>query len=212
ELATEHFSGSLGELVETIVRLRPQLLPAFIDNGLAGMPDPGFTQRSYNVFNVGEGANMIPALSATLSLPLQDDLWLEGIDIVRQSAARAATQRKQYQTGPISLRFVRGSDILLADPENVCKFEVIFGGDNARVRSLANDLVKAHYEALYARFGGKVRFHWGQVVPEGTLDAPGTHGPRVPESFPRYGDWKRVRDRYDPIGRGLNAWQRRILP
>ena len=213
ELATEHFSGALDEIIETVARLRPQLLPGFIDNALGGMADTdGFIQRSYNVFNIGEGANLIPAQSSTLSVPLRDDAWLEAADIIRATARELASSRRQYQTGPISLRFVRGSALHLADPDDVCKFEIIFGGDTRPVHDLAHAVVQAYYEALYQRFGAEVRFHWGQIIPRGTLEQPGTTGHRIRESYPRYDAWRAVRDRLDPSGRGLNAWQRGLLP
>ncbi len=212
ELATEHFSGALDEIVEVIARIRPKLLPGFIDSGLKGMRDPSYIQRSYNVFNVGEGANNIPAQSGTISIPLRDDLWLSAIDTIRETATTIAHERNMYQTGPISLRFVRGSTFMLADPEDVCKFEIIFGGDNELVQRLSHEIIKAHYDALYTRFGGDVRLHWGQIVPDGTLDAPGRHGHRLRESYARYDEWRRLRDQYDPKARGLNAWQMRILP
>jgi hypothetical protein len=213
ELVTEHFSGSIDEVVETIARTRPQLLPGFIDNGLEGMRDDSYIQRSYHVFNVGEGANMIPAQSGTISIPLRDDLWLDAIDTIKAVAQREASQRNHYQTGPISLRFVRGSRIMLADPEDVCKFEFIFGGDSDDVNALTHDLMRAYYTSLYNGLGSDVRFHWGQVIPDGTIEVPGSSGQhRVRESYPRYDDWRRIRDQLDPAGRGLNAWQVRVLP
>lgn len=138
---------------------------------------------------------------------------LGAIDVVRDVARCEASQRRHYQTGPISLRFVRGSDIMLADPEDVCKFEFIFGGDTNHVNALTHDLMRAHYTGLYNKLGSNIRFHWGQVIPDGTLEVPGSSGRhRLRESYPRYDDWRRIRDRFDPTGRGLNAWQKRILP
>ena len=212
ELATEYLSGVLDEALEVVARLRPQLLPRFIDSSLASLPDPSYVQRSYKVFNIGQGANHIPAQSGTLSVPLRDDHWLDAIDVIRTTARRLADEARTYQTGPIALRFVRGSEILLADPEDVCKFEVIFGGDNNHVQALSRTVVKAYYDALYAVFGGDVRLHWGQLIPDGTLDLPGRTAHRVRESYPRYDVWRTIRDQFDPAGRGLNAWQERMLP
>ncbi len=214
ELLSEHFSSVLDEAVEVILGLAPGLIPGFLDGGLDQMADPdGYTQRSYKVFNVGEGANSIPAQSATISVSLADDMWLDGIGVVQAVAQKMARERKLYHTGPISLRFVRGSPLLLADPVDVCKFELIFGGDDDRVKRISEELVRAHYHALYAKFGADVRFHWGQLTPSGTIEVPGASGQhRVRESFPRYDDWRRIRDQLDPAGRGLNRWQELILP
>lgn len=213
ELLSEHLGNASAWVLERVAESVPQLLPTFIDSALQGLPDPSYIQRSYNVFNIGEGANTIPALSATLAIPLRDDMWLQAIDVIRDVATRLAHTRARYQTGPISLRFVRGSAILLAAPEDVCQFEIIFGGDNTYVRNLAHELVTAYYLALYDAFGGSVRFHWGQLIPAGTLELPGqTQAHRIPESYPSYEVWRSIRDRYDPWGHGLNAWQRRLLP
>lgn len=212
ELATEYLSGVLDDAVEVVARVHPRLLPRFIDSSLAALPDPAYVQRSYNVFNIGQGANHIPAQSGTLSVPLREDRWLAAIDVIRAAARRLAEEERVYQTGPIALRFVRGSRILLADPEDVCKFEIIFGGDSEFIQERAGKVMRAYYRALYAAFGADVRLHWGQLIPEGTLEAPGTTGHRVRESYPRYDTWRALRDAFDPGGRGLNAWQRRILP
>ncbi len=213
ELATEHFSGSLDEVVEFIAKTRPQLLPGFIDVGLKGLEDDSYIQRSYNVFNIGQGANMIPAQSSTISVPLRDDLWLDAIDVLRDVARREASANDLYETGPISLRFVRGSDIMLADHEDVCKFEIIFGGDSKQINTATHDLVRAYYTDLYRKLGSDVHFHWGQVIPDRTVEVPGSTGRhRLRASYARYDEWRSIRDRFDPTGRGLNAWQKSILP
>ncbi len=150
--------------------------------------------------------------SARRSIPLRDDLWLRASDVIRATAQKLAAGGRRYQTGPMSLRFVRGSFIMLADPEDVCKFEIIFGGDNDHVQALSRDIVKEYYDAPYEAFGGDVRLHWGQLIPDGTLEPPGRGGHRVGESYRLYDRWRHIRDRYDPSERGLNAWQERVLP
>ncbi len=208
ELLTEYFSRTVAKVLELVLRVAPSLIPKLLDNSLKEMKDPnGFTQRSYNVFNIGEGANSIPAQSSTCSVPLRDDRWLEAVPVLRAVARGYAREHREYQTGPISLRFVRESPVLMADPVDVCKFELIFGGDNERVRALSQRLVREYYLALYARFGDAVRFHWGQLIPVGTLELPTPSGEnRVRAAYPRYDDWRRQRDAFDPTGRGLNSW------
>ncbi len=214
ELLTEYFSRAIGRMLELVLSIAPGLIPKLIDNSLKEMRDPtGFTQRSYNVFNIGEGANSIPAQSSTCSVPLHDDRWLDAIGVLREVARAFARQHRAYQTGPISLRFVRGSPIFLADPVDVCKFELIFGGDNERVRALSQRLVREYYLGLYARFGADVRFHWGQLIPGGTLELPTPSGEnRVRAGYPLYDDWRRQRVAFDPAGRGLNPWLISVLP
>ena len=100
---------------------------------------------------------------------------------------------------------------MLADPEDVCKFEIIFGGDNAMVQALSLDMIAEYYHGLYAEFGADIRLHWGQIIPDGTLTSD--HSPnRIRESYPRYDTWREIRDRYDPNNRGLNHWLAALLP
>jgi D-arabinono-1,4-lactone oxidase len=200
--------GAPARLLEALFGLDPRAIPDAVDSGLNGLPDPQYTNRSYKVFNIGDAPNQIPALSATLSVPLRDDQYLEAMDVMRQTAQRRADEHRQYMTGPISLRFVRGSEAFLADPENVCKFEIIFGGDAAEIRQFASTLTWEFYQALYSRFHGDVRLHWGQLTPaEFVAVAP----QRLRESYPRFDAWLHIRDLLDPKRRFENSWQERMF-
>ena len=116
------------------------------------------------------------------------------------------------QTGPISARFVRGSSALLADPEDTCKFEIIFGGNSEATQENASQLVRAYYTALVAELGPDVGLHFGQLIPEGTLDRVDAEGRRPLERNARARRWRVLRDQLDPHGRGLTAWLETILP
>jgi FAD binding domain-containing protein/D-arabinono-1,4-lactone oxidase len=195
-------------LLEQAIEVDPEVIPGLVDGGMKTLRDTEYTNRSYNVFNIGRGQNQVPSQSATISVPLRGDRYLDAMDVLRQVAKERATEHRDFMTGPISMRFVRGSKAFLADPEDVCKFELIFGGDNARIQALASRMTWAFYQALYARFGGGVRLHWGQLIPDEFLAvAPA----RLRESYPRFTDWLRIRDRFDPKRRFVNAWQEQFL-
>lgn len=195
----ETFPTAIGWMIDKLTRLVPRITPWLIDQSLNSLPDPAYIQRSYNVFNIGDGANMIPALSATAFVPLQNDAYLEAIDVL-QATARIFAERGIYHTGPIALRFVRGSRALLAPPEDVGAFELIFGGHPER----AEEMVRAYHDALRARFGTRFWMHWGQMHQGLTAD-------QVTSSYVQLAAWKRIRQQFDPDGIFLNASQARLF-
>ena len=209
ELAAEYLGRPAAWLTNLAARVAPRMVPRLIDMSLRGLQDDRYTQRSYNVFNIGDGANRIPAQSATLSVPLRGDAYLRAMDVLRGVARDFAREHKKFQTGPISMRFVKGSKALLGDPEDVCKFEVIFAGNGKRAQALSRELVWRQYQALHREFGADVRFHWGQLVPE-EFDAVARE--RIRASFPEHATFEKVRRRFDPKGRFMNRWQKEILP
>lgn len=191
----------LGFVSEAVGRTAPCLSPRLVDAAIAQLPDDAYIQRSYRVFNIGDGSNKIPALSATIFVPLEHDLYLEAFDVIQKTARAFVETHGRYETGPIAVRFVRGSRATLAPGEDVAGFEFIFGG----TPSWGEALVEAYDRALHAKFGPRARLHWGQMNP--TLDPA-----RVWESYPRIDAWRSQRDRVDPNGRFMNAWLRRIVP
>jgi len=179
----------------------PPLTPILVDGAMNGLKNPGYLQRSYRVFNIGDGQNAIPNLTGSIEVPLRDDLYLKALDVIRRVAWEEA-RNGIYQTGPISLRFVRASRAMLGNPEDVCSFELIF----VRQTSWARELIKAYDAALRDELGTKnVRFHWGQLM-------PGAEKARILHNFPRYEEWRRIRDGFDPAGRFVNTYQESILP
>lgn len=209
ELAAEYLGRPAAALTNLVARIAPRLVPRLIDMSLRGLRDRQYIQRSYNVFNIGDGANRIPAQSATLSVPLRGDAYLRAMGVLRQVARDFAAEHGQFQTGPISIRFVKGSKALLGDPEDVAKFEIIFAGNGKRAQALSRQLVWRQYQALYRELGADVRFHWGQLVPE-EFDAVARD--RIRESYPNHATFEAQRRRFDPRGRFMNPWQRAILP
>jgi hypothetical protein len=198
---SENFHDSIGWLSQHLMESVPSLTPGFLNDAMRGLRDDAYLHRSYRVFNIGDGQNAIPSLSGTIFVPLRGDLYLAAIEVLRRVAKEQKT-KGIYQTGPISLRFVKGSRALLGNPEDVCAFELIFVG---RTR-WANDLIHAYDEALRKELGTEnVRFHWGQLM-------PGVDKARIRANYPRYDDWRRIRDKFDPAGRFINDWQETILP
>ena len=209
ELAAEYVGKPAAALTNLAARIAPRLVPRLIDMSLRGLRDGQYTQRSYNVFNIGDGANRIPAQSATLSVPLRGDLYLRAMGVLRRVAREFEAEHKQFQTGPISIRFVKGSKALLGDPEDVAKFEIIFAGNGKKAQTLSRELVWRQYQALHRAFGADVRFHWGQLMP---AEFNAVAQQRIRESFPQHATFEAQRRRFDPRGRFMNRWQREILP
>lgn len=212
ELAAEHLGGAAIRILEEIAKDRPEKVPALIDSSISGLVDRnGYIQRSYNVYNIGRAANLLPALSATISVPLRNDMWLQAVDILREIAV-GMLKKGIVQTAPTALRFVAKSPALLADPEDCCKFEIIFGGRDATVATYANAIVKEQFRALTAALGANVRLHFGQLIPEGTLDAaPPGGGQWMQQLYPRFGEWCGVRQQLDPGGRGRTKWDQGVF-
>jgi len=204
QLATwlqEHFSRQIAAISQFFATLIPHLTPAIVDSALSTMPDQEYINRSYRVFNIGKGANRIPALSATIFVPLRDDRYLEALAILRSTAATYARNHDRYQTGPVAMRFVRGSRAYLAPAEDVCAFEFIFADSTP----WATDMVENYYRALRTRLGQKVWIHWGQLV-------AGVNGGDIAETYPRYRAWRMLRDDLDPESRFINDWLNSLLP
>ncbi|MGV3624201.1 MAG: D-arabinono-1,4-lactone oxidase [Archangium sp.] len=197
----------VGTVNDVSNELFPSQAPKQVDRLLEMMPDPnGFIGRSYTVFNIGDGANQLPAQSATISVPLEGDQYLDAMNVLRQTAKDYAARHGQYQTGPISLRFVKGSQALLGDPVDVCKFELIFSGNDKADQAHAKALTAAYTKALTEKFGNDVRFHFGQLAPEG-LDSKA----RLNATLPGFEKFQEVRRQFDPQGRMLNAWQQQMF-
>lgn len=196
---TENAPGLVGGTTSAVARLAPKATPWLIDQAMKILPDKEYVQRSYNVFNIGDGANAIPALASTIFVPLRDDQYLKALDVFRETAARFAADDK-YQTGPVSLRFVKGSEAALGINEDVASFEIIFAEGTPH----AAEMTAAYYEALRARLGDDVTYHWGQF-------SPGLSAAEVSSSFPRVDSFQKVRRAFDPTNRFLNATQERLF-
>ena len=197
---TEHFYNFIAWVVDRIVDIFPQATPWLLDNALASLADDSYIDRSFNVFHLGEGSSNIPALAATIYIPLENDNYLEAVDIVRDIAAQLAKRRK-YETAPASMRFIRGFRAMLSFPKDCCSFEFIFTGGTKH----AQMIVDAYDVVLRRRFGNDVRTHWGQLMRDPSAE-------EMRGMYAHYDRWRSIRDEFDPNGRFLNEWQMRILP
>ncbi|MBI4815714.1 MAG: FAD-binding protein [Deltaproteobacteria bacterium] len=198
---TENFHDFVGNIGTTLGKLIPKLTPGIVDRALASMSDAGYFGRSYNVFNIGDGANQIPSLSGTLFVPLEGDKYLRAMEIIQRTAAELVENTGEYHNGPISLRFVKGSDAHLASQEDVASFELIFAGNPPH----AETHMKAYYEALRKELGPEsVRVHFGQLLQK-------LEPASVFDGLPKADAWKKFRNELDPNARFVNEWQARAL-
>lgn len=196
----ENFRDLLVWTVNTIIKIAPQATPSLLDSALNTLVDDAYIDRSFNVFNLGHGTSEIPAFAGSIYVPLENDDYLQALDIIRDVAARFA-RRKIYETAPFSMRFMRGIRAMLGCPKDYCSFEFIFTGANTH----AQEMIDAYEEALRQKFGNEVRTHWGQLMRDPSAD-------QMRGMYAQYERWRTIHDELDPNGRFLNEWQTQILP
>ena len=197
----DNFTSLLVWGIDTLMILFPKLIPFIIDRALATLVDKEYEDRSFNVFNNGDGQNQIPALIGTIFVPLEDDKWLDAITTI-QDVAKRLRKRNRYVTAPASVRFVKGTKALLGVPKDCCSFEFTYTG---RTRYAQSDIDEFD-TALRARFGnGGVWTHWGQMMRNPAAED-------ILARYEDYGRWREIRDELDPGGLFLNEWQNEVLP
>ncbi|KAI9764310.1 MAG: hypothetical protein M1840_008528 [Geoglossum simile] len=161
----QNFRDLLSWGIDQIIKVAPGSTPGLIDSAMDTTIDDAYVDRSFNVFNVGDGTNQIPILAGTIYVPIASDDYLTALDLIRTAAAEFAKSRNRYETGPASMRFVKGTKAMLGCDVDVCSFEFIFTGNTA----YALEMVEAYEAALKTGLGaGKVKVHWGQLVGEET--------------------------------------------
>ena len=186
--------------VDTITKLFPSAIPWLNDQAMNTLIDKEYVDRSFNVFNVGEGTNRIPACMGTIYVPLENDMYLDAVDVI-QAVAKQFAARRKYETGPVSMRFIKSTKALLGCPKDYCGFECIFTASTLHIQ----EMIDAYDLALYQKFGHEVRAHWGQLIRDPDEE-------RLRASYPKYDRWRAIRDEFDPKGRFLNEWQTKVLP
>ncbi len=166
----------------------PDSAPRRTDQLLGALADNEYTGASYKVLNIG-AANLLPAYSSELAVPLADDKYLRAIDALIGVAARHRDLGAVYHTGLVALRFVRASPAYLS---------MMHGGDTMMIELIqatetegGYELLGAYEEALYELDG---RPHWGQV---NTLT--GSHD-TLARMYPEYGRWLKVHDELNASG------------
>lgn len=196
----ENFRQLLVFSLDTITHLLPITIPLLIDQAMNTLVEKDYSERSFNVFNIGEGTNRIPALAGSIFVPLEDDMYLGALDVILATAKRLS-KRKKYETAPVSMRFVRGTKALLGCPKDYCSFECVFTSST----KYALEMFEAYAKALWEKYGNEVRLHWGQMLPEFKPE-------QIRGMYPGYDRWRTIRDELDPDARFLNAWQSKNLP
>jgi hypothetical protein len=185
-------------IARLIVRISPDAAPRRIDQLLGWLADNEYSGPSYKVLNIG-AANLLPAYSSEIGVPLAQDRHLEAIETIIGIADRHRRLGRVYHTAMIALRFVRGSDAYMS---------MMQGGDTMMIELIqmtetegGYELLAAYEDALYA-LGG--RPHWGQF---NTLT--GSHD-TLRRMYPGFDRWLEVRERLDPGGRFESPFSKRV--
>ena len=196
----ERWRHLLVALLDTITKAIPSSIPWLNDRAMDTLIDKVYIDRSFNVFNVGEGTSRIPAFAGTIYVPLENDMYLDAVDVFH-AVGKEFAARGRYETGPISMRFMKATRALLGCPKDYCGFECIFTASTL----YAQEMIDAYDLALREKFGNEVRAHWGQLLRD-----PDENEMRA--MYPKYDHWRTIRDELDPKGRFLNEWQTKVLP
>jgi D-arabinono-1,4-lactone oxidase len=186
-------------VINLLTGIWPQLSPLLIDRALDALADTDYTNVSYRVLNIG-AANYLPAYSAEIGVPVDDRaLHVKAVERIFEVADRHRRLGNVYQSSPISLRFVRASDALMA---------MMQGRDTMMIELImlthtegGFELLADYEDALY-ELGG--RPHWGQY---NTLT--GSDG-LLRAMYPRYGDWLAVHARLNASGVFDSPFSKRV--
>ena len=175
-------------VARALTDLDPESGPARLDQLLGWLADNEYTGPSYKVLNIG-AANLLPAYSAEIGVPLAQDRHLAAVDVITRIAEERRRLGGVVHTSPIALRFVRGSSAYLS---------MMHGRDTMMIELIqmtgtdgGYELLGAYEDALY-ELGG--RPHWGQV---NTLT--GSHD-RLRRLYPQLDRWLDVHDRLNAGG------------
>ena len=135
----------------------PDRTPKLLEQSLQGLVDDGYTNKSYKVFNIG-AANDLPALSAEHGFTMQSNHYIAAIDKFLEIAQDAAERGRAFQTGPIAVRFVKGSGFLMSPQHgrNTAMTEMIAVSGT----TTAPEMLHRYEEAAYGMDG---RPHLGQL-------------------------------------------------
>jgi hypothetical protein len=171
-----------------VLDLIPDSAPRRTDQLLGALADNEYSGPSYKVLNIG-AANLLPAYSSEIGVPLADGKYLRAIDTLIDVAARHRALGSVYHTGLVALRFVRASPAYLS---------MMHGRDTMMIELIqatktegGYELLDAYEDALYALDG---RPHWGQV---NTLT--GSHD-TLRRMYPAYDRWLAVHDQLNSSG------------
>ena len=173
-------------VMNLVLDLDPDGIPDAMDDALERLADREFTDRSYRVFNIG-AANLLPAYSSEIAVPLSGDIPARAIQRVFDVADRHRRLGDVYATAPVALRFVRGSRAFLSmmHGRDTMVIELIMQKDTEG----GFELLAAYEEELRA-VGG--RPHWGQVN--------AVTGRELRAHYPALDAWRRAREELNASG------------
>lgn len=195
ELVSSFFLTGL--VLRALFNWFPRGTPARVDKAVRALKDDEYSNKSYKVFNIGT-ANRLPSLSAEHAVPMANDAYIEAMDALLKSASLSATAGDIYQSGPIAVRFVRGTQALLSPmfERDTAMFEIITVGGTR-----GSEEIMFRYEEVLRAF--EARPHWGQVNHLAGSEAVGA-------LYPSFERWRRVRGMLDPEGRFSNPMTTRL--
>lgn len=196
----ERWRGVLVTIVDTLIKLFPKMIPSLLDDGMDSLIKKVYIDRSFNVFNIGEGQSRIPAFAGTIFVPLENDKYIDALDIIHDVCNEFAG-RNLYETAPASMRFMKATRAMLGCPKDYCGFECIFTAST----QYTQEMIDAFDLALRKKFGDEVRTHWGQLMRDPDEE-------QIRGMYHQYDRWRTIRDELDPKARFLNEWQTKILP
>jgi L-gulono-1,4-lactone dehydrogenase len=186
-------------VINLIQGLWPELSPSMIDRALSSLESRDYTNLSYRVLNIG-AANFLPAYSAEIGVPVDErGLHVQAVEKIFEVAARHRDLGKAYHSSPISLRFVRASDALMA---------MMNGRDTMMIELImlthtegGFELLADYEDALYALDG---RPHWGQINTLAASDG------LIPTMYPRFADWLTVHAELNRTGVFNSPFSKRV--
>ena len=175
-------------VIRTVMNVFPKATPFLLHTSMTSLEKQDYVNDSYKVLNIG-AANLLPAYSMEIGVPVDErGLHLRAIDEIVKVAERHRRLGETYQSAPISLRFVRGTDSYLSmmQGQDTMMIELIMldgvhGG---------HELLADYEDTLHRTVEG--RSHWGQIN-RLTRD-------RIEASYPRFGDWMQVQGMLNSSG------------
>ncbi|HYB29021.1 MAG TPA: D-arabinono-1,4-lactone oxidase [Solirubrobacteraceae bacterium] len=175
------------DILNLMVDLRPSLSPWMMENAIRALVKKQYDNVSYKVLNIGT-ANLLPAYSSEIGVPM-DGRHIEAADAIIAVAAERQRLGHEFQSSPISFRFVKASNAYMSmmNGRDTMMIELI-----QLSRSDGGYELNAAYEQALNKLGG--RPHWGQV---NTLTAGGE---LLETMYPRYRDWLDVHRRLNASG------------
>jgi hypothetical protein len=185
-------------LANLALDINPESAPRRIDQLLGWLGDNEYSGPSYKVLNIG-AANLLPAYSSEIAVPLAGDNHVKAIDVLFEIADKHRRLGSVYHSAMIALRFVHGSPAYMS---------MMNGGETMMIELIQMTDTEGGYELLGAyeealcELGG--RPHWGQVN-----SLTGSHD-TLRRMYADYDRWLDVRGRLDPHGTFHSPFAKRV--